>query len=228
MALVGNTFYQSSASDPGTGYAMYYWNQTDTGLIYVRNAGDTAWVLVGDSQLPYLGQLSTQGGVMNGAITGAHGLSLSSSNDFNANSLRMGGDLVSTKAYVDAQVATLNAAIATGIATAIASAPSLNLSTKIAFATGIWGPYSGSPTIPNQVINPPYYSDGIQADPSECVWGVALTSYEFGHVFTSGNTEATAVETPVGSRIYVITKTDAGEGSNATFAWWIIAFRKSS
>lgn len=226
MALVGNTFYQASSLDPGAGYPMYFWAQTNTGLLYIRNAADNAWVLVGDSSQPYLGQLCTQGGNMNGAITGAHGLSPAYVNNFAAASLRMGGDLVSTKTYVDQQVAILNAAIAAGISTAISSSPAFSVYNKVAKLTGVWGPYSnsvgGTATIPL-----PIYSDGVVADESECVWGVALSSYQFGRVFSSGNTEATAVQTAT-NRVYTITKTDAGEGSFASFNWWIMAFRKSS
>lgn len=224
MALVGNTFYQSSANDPGTGYAMYYWNQTDTGLIYVRNAGDTAWVLVGDSQLPYLGQLSTQGGVMNGAITGAHGLSPSTSNDFDANSLRMGGDLVSTKTYVDAQVATLNASIASGIATAIASAPTSSLDARIARNRGTWGPFATSQT--GLVIELPVYTDGVPASEDECIWGLGW-DYFYLNIVDGSHAAYTITETA--NRVYDVTalRNDT-EAQPFSLSWWIIAFRKNS
>lgn len=226
MALVGNCFYQASSLDPGAGYPMYFWAQTNTGLLFIRNAADTAWVEVGDSAQPYLGQLSTQGGNMNGAITGAHGLSPAASNDFNAASLRMGGDLVSTKVYVDAQVALLNASIASGIASAISSSPASSVYTKVAKLTGVWGPFNDN-TGGTRTIPLPTYSDGVLADESECTWGVAISRFKFGHIFTSGSTEASAIETAT-LRTYTITKTDSGEGSEVYFDWWIQAYRKSS
>lgn len=227
MALVGNTFYQASSADPGTGHAMYYWNQTDTGLVYIRNAGDTAWVQVGDSAQPFLGQLSTQGGNMNGAITGAHGLSSASTNNFSAGLLYTGGDVVSTKVYVDAQVAILNAAIASGIATAIASSPSLNLSTKVAKASGEW---SGTGSVAGKVIDRPTYTDSVQADDSECIYGVYFAQQ--GVAIVNGcNDIKSIIETSTRTfTIDSVRMTGATRSEDLAWAahWWIMAFRKNS
>ena len=177
MALVGNTFYQASSLDPGAGYPMYFWAQTNTGLLYVRNAADNAWVLVGDSAQPYLGQLSTQGGSMNGAITGAHGLSPAASNDFTT-SLFVGGLDVATRSYVDQRDAALNASIATGIASALASVPSINLSTRVAYDDGYW---TLNGNAPGNTIALPFYSDGVQATDSECIYGAYFSSIFGGY-----------------------------------------------
>lgn len=228
MALVGNTFYQSSAVDPGTGYPMYYWNQTNTGLIYIRNAADTAWVLVGNSAQPYLGQLSTQGGGMNGAITGlvAAGVCARDTNDFTT--LFIGGVPVPTKTYVDAQDAALSAQISTSVSSALAQIPALNLSTRIAKAKGRWGPYTvtnGTLATAGLTIALPYYSDGVQATPTECIWGVALTDVEHSTGAGGGGTIASVVETS--SRVYTLTVTGTTATCAAYADWQIIAFRSS-
>ena len=136
MALVGNTFYNISSVDPGPGYPMYYWAKTDLGTLWIRNSLDTSWVLVGDTNQPYLGQLSTQGGNMNGAITGAHGLSLSQTNNF-PGTLQQGGDDVALKPYVDAQIQSVLAQISSSVTSALSSTSTLNLSARVAKATGL-------------------------------------------------------------------------------------------
>jgi hypothetical protein len=224
MALVGNTFYQASSLDPGAGYPMYFWAQTNTGLLYIRNAADNAWVLVGDSAQPYLGQLSTQGGAMNGAITGAHGLSPDDSNDFT--SLYVGGSQVTTKAYVDAQVLALNASIATGIAGALASVPALNLGTRVAKLTGQW---TGSGVSAGNVIPLPKYSpDNTTAQERECIWGVSFAETSHGGSFAGQDVVFTLEETA--NRTYTVTGqvTPSAGAFVWTVDWWIIAFRTTS
>jgi hypothetical protein len=227
MALVGNTFYQSSAVDPGVGFPMYYWNQTNTGKVYIRNPGDTAWVLVGDAAQPYLGQLSTQGGGMNGAITGlvAAGICARDTNDFAT--LFIGGVAVPTKTYVDAQDSALSALIATSVSSALSQIPALNLSTRIAKAKGRWGPYNvtnGTLATAGLTIALPYYSDGIQATPTECLWGVALTDVEHSQG-GGGGAVVSIVETS--SRVYTLTVTGTTAAAAAYADWWIIGFRSS-
>jgi hypothetical protein len=227
MALVGNTFYQSSAVDPGVGFPMYYWNQTNTGKVYIRNPGDTAWVLVGDAAQPYLGQLSTQGGGMNGAITGlvAAGICARDTNDFTT--LFIGGVAVPTKTYVDTQDATLSAQISTSVSSALAQIPALNLSTRIAKAKGRWGPYTvtnGTLATAGLTIALPYYSDGIQATPTECLWSVALTDVEHSQG-AGGGAVVSIVETS--SRVYTLTVTGTTASAGGYADWWIIGFRSS-
>jgi hypothetical protein len=222
MALVGNTFYQSSALDPGTGYAMYYWNQTDTGLVYIRNASDTAWVLVGNANQIYLGQLSTQGGVMNGAITGAHGLAPATSNDFSG-SLRQGGIDVALKTYVDAQIAAVNAAIGTSVASALSSVTTLNLAAKTTKMRGVWN-VTGTST--GNTIPLPSYSDGVPATEAECIWG-AYWSQITGGYYTSDNFVFTITETS--NRVYSLVAQKQTSIVNFTgqVSWFIIGFRSS-
>lgn len=228
MALIGNTFYQSSAVDPGTGYPMYYWNQLNTGKVYIRNPGDTAWVLVGDAAQPYLGQLSTQGGGMNGAITGlvAAGVCARDTNDFTT--LFIGGVAVPTKTYVDTQDSALSAQISTSVSSALAQIPALNLSTRTAKVKGRWGPYSvtnGTVATAGLTIALPTYSDGISATPSECIWGVALTDVQHSVSADGGGAIVSVVETS--SRVYTLTVTGTMASTAAYADWWIIAFRSS-
>lgn len=227
MALVGNTFYQSSALDPGTGYPMYYWNQTNTGLVYIRNAADNAWILVGDSNQPYLGQLSTQGGNMNGAVTGAHGLAPATVNDFTSNLYKAGAE-VATKIYVDAQDAALSASIATSVSSALASVSSLNVSARVARSKGTW---SATGTSTGNVIPLPAYSDGVVATEAECVWGAYLMGVQAGY-FTAESLIVHVTETA--NRVYTISAyrsaTDGGTHSQdfpIQVGWFITAFRST-
>ena len=223
MALVGNTFYATSGANPGAGFPMYYWNQTDTGNIYIRNSGDTDWILVGNSDSANLGTLALGGGNMNGAITGAHGLSPASANDFTS-SLRVGGLNVATQSYVDTQDSALAASIATEIASSISSIPALSLSSKVTFAKGLWS-FTGTAT--GKVIDRPFYSDGIQAAESECLWFTYW--YKITHGFYgSGNLQAIIEETS--NRVYNLTlqKPEGTLGFDGIVGWVIVAFRKTS
>lgn len=222
MALVGNTYYQSSGVNPGAGHPMYYWNQTDTGNIYIRNSGDTDWILVGNSDIANLGSLALGGGNMNGAITGAHGLSPADENDF-TKSLRVGTHHVATQTYVDAADTTLAASIATEIASSLSSIPALSLSSKVAFAKGDWS-FTGTAT--GKIIDRPFYSDGIQAAASECLWFVFWS--DFDNAGTDGNYQYRITETS--DRVYdlLAQKVEGTLGYFARVTWVIIAFRKTS
>lgn len=223
MALVGNTYYQSSGVNPGAGHPMYYWNQTDTGNIYIRNSGDTDWILVGNSDTANIGTLALGGGNMNGAITGAHGLSPADANDFTS-SLRVGGLNVATQSYVDTQDASLAASIATEIASSLSSIPALSLSSKVAFAKGEWS-FTGSAT--GKLIDRPFYSDGIQAAASECLWFAYPKTWTHG-LYTGGNFDLSITETS--DRVYDLTcwKDGGAIGYACIVGWVIIAFRKTS
>jgi hypothetical protein len=64
-ALVSNS---SGASAPATMYAYMFWADTSTGLLKVRNAANSAWVIVGTLADTNLGLLSLAGGTMTGAL----------------------------------------------------------------------------------------------------------------------------------------------------------------
>ena len=233
MELVGNTFYQTSGEDPGVGYPMYYWNQTDTGLIYIRSANDGGWVLVGDSSLPYMGNLSNLGGTMNGAITGAHGLALEASNDYTT-SLYYKGLEVATKQYYDQQVANINATIHSSLSSVIASIPVLDISAQIVHKTGTWtskNVYEATPTLYS--IDLPFYPlDGTQALESECIWGAYWPGHDVNMGF--GSIVYHFIE-QVSNRVYKISCQEAIGQPPWTntitdyiakpVIWWIIAFR---
>ncbi len=229
MALVGNTFYQVSSLDPGFGFPMYYWHQTNTGLVYIRNASDNAWILVGDSAQSYLGQLSTQGGGMNGAITGLVAAGICARDTNNFVTLYVGGDPVTSKTYVDAQDAALSAQIATSVSSALSQIPSLNLSTRVAKAKGQWvqGAVVNTTTTQTNTIALPLYSDGVQATPSDCLWGVGFSRYAVSASGGGGGADISIVETPAGSRIYVLSVTATTASAAATVDWWITAYRSS-
>ena len=206
---------------------MYFWAQLNTGLLYVRAPDDSGWILVGDTSQIYLGQVSTQGGNLNGALTGAHGLAPADSNDFTA-ALYERGLEVATLDYVNTQVGILNAAISVAIQQAVSNIPTLNLGTRVAKASGIWTANAGTTTT-GFTIPLPLYSDSVQALASECTWGAALVRQQTqglvaGHVY-----ETRVTETPVGSRAYEIQgNDDHAVPINVSVLWWIIGFRSQT
>jgi hypothetical protein len=230
MALVGNTFYNVSSVDPGPGYPMYLWFKTDLGTLWIRNTTDTSWVLVGDGNQPYLGQLSTQGGNMNGAITGAHGLSPALSNNFTG-PLQQGGHDVALKAYVDSQIQSVLGSMNSSILSALSSSTTFSLTARVAKATGLWNVNGATITVASGggtpgVISTPVYSDGTLATEAECVWGAYLETVTGGY-FGSDNFQFTLTQTS--NRVYTALFDKIGSGTpfTGTVAWWIIGFRSN-
>jgi len=225
VALIGSTFYQDSTLDPGPGYPMYYWSQTDTGLVYIRNYTDDHWHIVGDTTQPYMGCLSKQGGNMNGAITGAHGLCPADTNDFTT--LYERGLLVTTTTYVDTMITALNDSITTTVAAAIAGLPSLNANDRVIFKTGVWSHPAGGTGISTHSIDLPIYSDGVtRATAAECIWGAYFNEHiQENRIATGVPCNTTILETS--PRIYTITSILADTAKPAlTATWFVMAFRQ--
>ena len=226
MALIGNTFYQDSSLDPGAGYPMYYWSQTDTGLVYIRNYTDDHWIIVGDTTQPCMGCLSTQGGNVNGPISGAHGLSPNDSNNFTTDLYERGLEVV-TVSYVDTKVSELEDAITSSVATAVAALPTLSLDTRIIHKTGVWSHPSGGTGISSHVIDLPVYNDGItQAIEGECIWGAYFNEYQINTGYFSHGTY-TIVESAPRSFTVTAILTD-GSMPACTITWFILAFRTNT
>ena len=70
--LVGSRYIQ--ASDPGAVGFGYQWANSSTGVIYERNAANTAWMPAGDATRSYMGFLPVTGGAVTATFTGAHGI----------------------------------------------------------------------------------------------------------------------------------------------------------
>jgi len=140
MSLIGNTYVQSS--DPGAVGFGYYWMNSTTGAIKVRNTTNTAWVTVGNTDQSNIGLLPKTGGKVTGNITGPTGWSPDTSNDFT--SLSIGGYDVSTEAYVDTKIAALEAAINSKVQSAMntyanaqAETSSIDINKYIATTSGV-------------------------------------------------------------------------------------------
>jgi len=234
MALVGNAFIQPSSEDPGTGYPMYYWNQTDTGMSYIRAADDSGWNIVGDSSQSYMGNLSTLGGAMSGPITGSHGLAESAVNNY-AVALYQNGLEVCSKYYFDSQVAILNAQIHSALSSTIASIPILDVSTQIVHNTGVWE----SPAVidiggpPSYQIDLPIYPlDSVEALEADCIWGAywaepKTSQYAWvppGHVLTATYYHLTIKQ--IANRVYNLESFRSdGVALACKVIWYIIAVR---
>ena len=70
--LVGSRYIQ--ASDPGAVGFGYQWANSSTGVIYERNAANTAWMPAGDVTRSTMGFLPVAGGAVTATFTGAHGI----------------------------------------------------------------------------------------------------------------------------------------------------------
>ena len=223
MALVGNVFYQDSSLDPGAGYPMYYWNQTNTGLIYVRSIDDNGWVLVGNSAQQHLGQLPLSGGNMNGAITGAHGLSPVDVNDFST-MLQVAGNEVATLQYVNNKVIQLQNDIVNSVAAAVASIPSIALASRTAHKTGTVTQIGGTPL--SFEIALPTFGDGVTvATEPQCIWGCYLQDL-MAHMTNDPYLSYSKIE-QTSPRHYTISDTTEGGASRngCTATWYIMAFK---
>ena len=58
MSLIGNHYITPSSEDPGSVGFGYYWDQSDTGLEFVRNTSNTAWTFVGNTATANMGNVS--------------------------------------------------------------------------------------------------------------------------------------------------------------------------
>ena len=66
------TFFAGTTDPAGVGgvgtLPRMPWIDDSDGTFYIRDLGDTAWITVGDADLPNLGLLSAGGGTMTGAL----------------------------------------------------------------------------------------------------------------------------------------------------------------
>ena len=133
MALIGNTYVQDT--DPGAVGYGYFWQKMN-GDRSARNTSNTAWVAQGNVNQAYSGAAPISGFAAQGAITGATGLALLSSSNFQALQLNS-VNVATVNDLSDAQTAILkscDAKINSGIAGVTAAQ---TYSTFLAFDQGI-------------------------------------------------------------------------------------------
>lgn len=227
MSLIGNCYTNPSSSDPGSVGFGYLWAQSDTGSLYWRNTSNTAWVLSGNVNQTYLGQLSRAGGTMTGAILGAHGLMPVAGGDFTVAPTIL-GDAIATVPYVNTQMDDLRAQLNVQIAQAIASIPGLSVSSKLAIGIGSSGPitFTGSPIGTGYYTVPlPVYGDGTTAGPGDVVGRYWAWPQNFA--VESGSTGTPTVqlaESPANSRIFVLTQNASTTGVTVPATPWAIGY----
>ena len=212
--LAGNVYANPSSSDPGAVGFGYQWAQTDTGNWYYRNTSNTAWVFAFNSNQVNMGLLPLSGGTMTGAILGASGLMPTSGGDFSV-APTINGNTIATTAYVDTQIATVQASITTQIATAIAQIPGLSVGSKIAIGAGraaMTMSGGGGPTPTGTYTLPlPVYGDGTTAVQSEVngryyAW---LANWSWGDEVVSSEVSAYDIkEQTANSRTFIATYTN--------------------
>ncbi len=74
LALAAIISQSSGLTEPTVKSAFQFWMDTTTGLLKIRNSGNSAWVVLGTAASANLGLLSLAGGTMTGALLAAVGL----------------------------------------------------------------------------------------------------------------------------------------------------------
>lgn len=198
MTLVGNRYIQATppAAPPTTGYQ---WLDTDTAILYERNAANDNWIQVYNTNQTNGGLLPQTGGSVTGAITGTTGWAPSDNPNF-ATSAKIAGQNVATVNYVNQQINSFNDVISAKVSQAISASTSTSTANNNIAKNGIGlklngyfspvtGPKSppwtlGNPN-PNQVgvftqkiPLPSYPNGGGEAQESDCIWmGAMALSY---------------------------------------------------
>ena len=72
-ALAALVSQSSGATEPVPTFAYQFWADTSTGILKIRNAGNTAWVNIGTLSATGLGLLSAAGGTLTGVLAAIAG-----------------------------------------------------------------------------------------------------------------------------------------------------------
>lgn len=217
MSLVGNIYDNPSSADPGATGFGYGWAQSDTGNLYWRNTSDTAWVLAGNINQTYLGNLSRSGGTMTGALLGEHLLMPLAGGDFTV-APTINGNAIATVPYVNSQITSLNNSISTQIAQAIASVPGVSVSSNLAVLAGVSSALNDGASF---TIPLPIYGDGTTATAAEVAGRYGIWFEKIPGGLLSG---FNLVETPIGSRTYVYSSS-GGAANGAILGYYIIGVK---
>lgn len=225
MALVGSRYIQDA--DPGAVGFGYEWAKSSTGELFVRNTGNTAWVLIGNLNNPNLGMLPLSGGAMTGAVAGSSGLAPLDSPDFQTTAKR-GGVNLARMTDLNTLAATLRGEMS-NIANSIVSASLPSSLTKGNIAanhgTQSWtGLATQSLTLPL-----PQYPDGTTALATEVLLhGAYISQATFSDsTSTAGTVDMIAALTDWSARTYSVTAFHQNLVGNATItvSWFVIAVR---
>lgn len=165
MALVGNVYIQASSSNPGAVGFGYEWYQTDTGDLYIRNTANDGWVLEGNADQTYIGNLSRQGGAMTGPITGSHGLMPLSGGNF-TNAPTINNQAIATVDYVDTRDNYVMSQISAQVQTAIAAIPGVSIQSSVVIWTGLVGGTTPSSNLVIPITET--YPDGSTISKADC------------------------------------------------------------
>ena len=176
--------YQSaSTTDPslavGFAGAGSIWYQTDTFLMFTRNAANSAWVQIGSVNTPNFGMLPKTGGALSGSILGSTGLVTKDGNTPFSSAPYVTGKLsqAATLADVSALNTFLDSEISGVVAKAISKIGIPSLSTNMLIIQGQAGTYetlSASPPVVSlaTTLASHLYGNGVAVKPSDCV-GIA-------------------------------------------------------
>ncbi len=223
--LIGNRYIQ--VDDPGTPPSTgYEWLRPDTGELFMRDIGNTGWLLIGNINDTTLGLLARTGGVMTGPLLGVTGWAPDTSPDFQTSAKKEGIDLA-TKGDISALRRELLARFNTITQEMLANvSTSSNTRSNVAIKTGI----TTVGTDYDFTIPLPQYDGGSgeTALRSEVIMHTAWPVYCLDPNFSSGN-NAFKVELISDADMKWHIKTGRDDlnqwGYNAQAGWLVIAIR---
>lgn len=160
MPQINPSFWLQDAAPGISGGPLSWWVKTN-GDAFVRDTTDTVWNSIGNINLATLGLLSRSGGIMEGAITGSHGLAPIDSPNFTTAAKLGGVDLVTMNDLEEA-VKALNQFVAQQISSVKNSIQPSAVRTSMAWGQGVVGD--------NGVVPLPIFaSDGSTAASSDVI-----------------------------------------------------------
>lgn len=121
--------------DPGAVGFGYKWYKSDTGDVVIRNTSNTGWILQGNANQVYLGQLNRAGGKMTGAILGRHEIAALAGGNFTYAPTILGAT-VAVVNYVDERDNYVLSQIEPLVAAGVASTPGVSVSNNLTTVIG--------------------------------------------------------------------------------------------
>lgn len=218
--------------DPGAVGAGFEWLNDVTGDWYIRNSADTDWVLVGNTNLQYVGHVPVTGTTMTGPLSGATGMATLNSPDFH-NAAKRDGYELARMADLAAMRAEILSTISGKVNGVLSQASNSGNRNRVLFKAGLtaalnWGDIATTGFNLGAILENYTYQDGTPAKTSELQgYGIAIVGLGMhDNVVAAADRYFVMNETSTGSKLF---KVDAhNNGVNAAnqyfrlqwFAFW--------
>lgn len=161
-------------TDPGSVGAGKTWCKLN-GDLSVRNSANLAWTVMGNINSVRLGALSSGGGNVTGAFTGAHGLAPNANPDFQGSVKRLGIDLVDTVQLEDAAKAMREEFSSILSQTISSSSASIDIGNYVGFECGTVSKTCHAWRTEKFQLTLPTYTGSVTAPITDCKWGAAFS-----------------------------------------------------